>query len=136
MFHFYYQLSGEVPAKKNANKFNRRTKVMYKNAHFQEWHAEALRQLAEQKKPDQPINSPIKIYLFFQHGDKRERDSDNGATTIFDLLQDAKIIENDKWQIINSYVVHNEYRKNLPRCCIIIDEIEEEDAERRYYVDE
>ena len=46
------------------------------------------------------IDYPVSITLTFYHGDQVRRDSDNQAASIMDLLQDAKVLADDRWQIV------------------------------------
>jgi len=120
---FNYTITGETPAKKNANKVNFKTRKTYKNKHFIYWHCSALAQLMNCKKPIKPINEPVSIHLTFTHGDLRRRDSDNGCSSIMDLLTDANILLDDKWQIVKEISITNLYEKNKPQCEITIQTI-------------
>lgn len=115
-------IKGETPAKKNS-KILTRTGKLIPGKKYQEWHKDAMLQVTEQKKLLQklPIEREVIIYMDFIHGDQRRRDSDNGTSSILDLLVDAGILADDKWQIVRQLHVTNEYEKNDPMCIIAIE---------------
>lgn len=115
-------IKGETPSKKNS-KILTRTGKLIPGKKYQEWHKDAMLQVAEQKKRLEklPVNREVIIHLDFIHGDQRRRDSDNGTSSILDLLVDAGILEDDKWQIVRQLHVTNDYEKNDPMCIICIE---------------
>lgn len=121
------KILGETPAKKNANKFNAKTKTMYKDKHYREWHEGAEIQINAQKAvlDVKPIDYAVMIALRFYHGDNVRRDSDNQASSIMDLLQDTNILLDDNWQIVRILNIYNFYEKGNARCEIKIERLEE-----------
>ena len=119
-----FQIFGETPSKKNVNKFNSKTKRVYKGEHYQKWHTDALLQLNGQICRTEPmpnlIDYPVIVHIDFYHGDYVRRDSDNQVSSIMDLLQDAQVLSDDKWQIVRQIHVRNYYEKNDARCLIEI----------------
>ena len=115
-------IKGETPAKKNSKIWTKSGKLI-PGKKYQEWHAEALQQVKEQKKFIQklPGDREVIIHLDFIHGDQRRRDSDNGTSSILDLLVDAGIIADDKWQIVRQLHVTNTYEKNDSMCIVCIE---------------
>lgn len=81
--------------------------------------------LLKKEKDVMPIEREIRIKMTFYHGDNRRRDSDNGASSILDLLTDCKVIKDDKWQIVRLLEIRNFYEKNNPRCLIEINGYDE-----------
>ena len=59
--------------------------------------------------------------MAFIHGDLRRRDSDNGTSSILDLLTDCGVIEDDNWQIVRELVIENGYEKGNPYCKVEIE---------------
>lgn len=59
----------------------------------------------------------------FTHGDLRRRDSDNGCSSILDLLVDNGILQDDNWQIVQEITITNKYEKNNPFVKITIDKV-------------
>ena len=120
-----FQILGETPSKKNVNKFNSKTKAVYKVSHYQKWYQDAMLQLQAQIAITKPevIDWPVSITLTFYHGDQTRRDSDNQAASIMDLLQDAKVLADDRWQIVRILNIYNHFDKGNARCLIEINEL-------------
>lgn len=121
------QIIGETPSKKNSKVFTRSGKLIPSKAH-QKWHDDALIQLNAQicrMAPDMPnmIEEPVAVTLTFYHGDQTRRDSDNQAASIMDLLQDAKVLADDRWQIVRILTIYNHYDKGNARCLIEINKL-------------
>ena len=72
----------------------------------------------------EPIEQPVAITLSFFHGDKRRRDSDNGTSSVLDLLKDCSVIKDDNWEIVRIINVYNYYDKGHARCEIDIRPLE------------
>ena len=120
-------LHGETPAKKNS-KIRTKNGYMIPSAQHQKWHQDAMLQLHAQiscmRKQPELIDQPVQITLRFFHGDNVRRDSDNQASSIMDLLQDANILADDRWQIVRILTIYNFYDKGNARCEIDIKRIE------------
>ena len=123
------RIEGETPAKKNVNKFNSRTRTVYKDAKYTKWHTDAMLQLHAQICQMEPmpnmIDTPVQIFLCFYHDDKRRRDSDNQTSSIMDLLQDCKVLADDNWQIVRQIHIFNFYTTENAHCIIQIENISE-----------
>lgn len=121
-----FYIDGEVPSKKNANKFNTKTCCVYKTKHYQQWHDVARLQVQSQMRKQNissSINEPVKLSVTFVHGDLARRDSDNATSSILDLLMDCKIIEDDNWKIIRELHIRNGYVKGQARCKVEIEKL-------------
>lgn len=118
------RIDGETPSKKNVNKFNIRTKTVYKDAKYVKWHTSAMLQMHSQIYRMEPIpnmiDTPVSIYLSFFHGDNRRRDSDNQTSSIMDLLQDCKVLKDDNWNIVREIHIKNYKSENNAYCLIKI----------------
>lgn len=119
---YTFIIEGETPAKKNS-KIITRDKRLIPSKRYQEWHENAYIQLMCQTRPKEPIAEGVSIELTFIHGDLRRRDSDNGTSSIMDLLVDAKVLEDDNWQIVKEIKIKNIYERNQPRCMVEIKEL-------------
>ena len=117
-----FKLIGETVSKKNSNKFNTRSKLMYKTKDYMAWYQGAVMQLRPQIKT-KGIDYPVEISMKFIHGDKRKRDSDNGQTSILDLLVREGVIVDDNWFIVRRLVVNNDFEKDNPYCEITIKDL-------------
>ncbi|MBQ1776589.1 MAG: RusA family crossover junction endodeoxyribonuclease [Acidaminococcaceae bacterium] len=119
-----FQILGETPGKKNSKIWTRSGKLI-PSAKHQKWHQDAMLQLQSQiaiAKPE-TIDWPVSITLTFYHGDQVRRDSDNQAASIMDLLQDAKVLADDRWQIVRILNIYNHFDKGNARCLIEINEL-------------
>ena len=126
-----FQIMGETPSKKNSKVFVKvkgHTVPIPSKTH-QKWHEDAMLQLSAQicrlpadDRPQQ-IEAPVRIYLTFIHGDWVHRDSDNQTASIMDLLQDAKVLSDDRWEIVREIHIKNDYEKNKARCLIEIERV-------------
>ena len=123
------QITGETPGKKNSKIWTRSGKLI-PSAKHQKWHADSLKQLqsyldlvALGDELPGPIDYPVSVTLTFYHGDQVRRDSDNQAASIMDLLQDAKVLTDDRWQIVRILNIYNHFDKGNARCLIEINEL-------------
>ena len=117
-----YKLIGETVSKKNSNKFNAKYRFTYKTKGYVNWYEGAVMQLRPQIKTKE-IDYPVEISMRFVHGDKRKRDSDNGQTSILDLLVREGVIVDDNWNIVRRTVVDNDYEKGNAHCIITIKDL-------------
>lgn len=115
-------IEGETPAKKNS-KIRTRTGCMIPSKRYQAWHESALLQVRAMTINHNTICHPVIISLSFFHGDLRRRDSDNGTSSILDMLVDAGVLQDDNWEIVRVLNVYNYYDKGHARCEIDIHEL-------------
>jgi len=119
-----FQLPFDTPSKKNSRVTDRRTGRTFPNKKFTEWHKAAVTWLRTHYKIEK-IEGPVEIHLTFVHATKRRKDSDNGTSSIFDLLVDVGILPDDCWTVITDHYVSNRYEKGVS-CCTV--EIEKADS--------
>lgn len=129
-----FQIIGETPGKKNSKIWTKSGKLI-PSAKHQKWHTDAMLQLTGQvsrlEKDEWPygaghpdgIEDPVSVTLTFYHGDQVRRDSDNQAASIMDLLQDAKVLADDRWQIVRILNIYNHFDKGNARCLIEINRL-------------
>lgn len=129
-----FQIIGETPGKKNSKIWTKSGKLI-PSAKHQKWHNDAMLQLTGQvsrlPKDEWPygaghpdgIEDPVAVTLTFYHGDQVRRDSDNQAASIMDLLQDAKVLADDRWQIVRILNIYNHFDKGNARCLIEINRL-------------
>lgn len=127
-----FQIMGETPSKKNSKVFVKvkgHTVPIPSKAH-QKWHEDAMLQMSSQicRLPAEDrfemIDYPVRVNLTFIHGDKVHRDSDNQTASIMDLLQDAMMLADDRWEIVREIHIKNDYEKNKARCLIEIERVD------------
>lgn len=121
---YNYLINGKTPAKKNS-RINLKNGVSIPSKRYSEWHKSAIAQLRLQTRPFEPIDYPVFVYLKFTHGDQRRRDSDNGCSSIMDLLTDSGVLKDDNWKIVREIKIVNAYEKNEPKCEVMIQLIED-----------
>jgi Holliday junction resolvase RusA-like endonuclease len=103
----------ETPSKKNSRVVDRRTGRTFPNKRFTEWHKAAALYVSQQNA--HPLDEgPFALYLEFTHGDRVRRDSDNGVSSILDLLVDCGILPDDNWMVVQKINVSNLYDKGNP----------------------
>ena len=115
---------GETPAKKNSKIITRNHRIIPSDR-YRLWHQSASAEILTQCRVDTPIDYQVIVRLFFYHGDLRRRDSDNGTSSILDLLTDCRILLDDNWNIVKFIEVRNYYDKNNARCDIEIEKVYE-----------
>lgn len=114
----------ETPSKKNSRVVDRRTGRTFPNKRYTEWHKAAALYVRQQHA--HPIDEgPFVIYMEFTHGDKIRRDSDNGVSSILDLLVDCGILPDDNWMVVSKINVSNLYDKGNPGVQISINPLTE-----------
>lgn len=112
-------LNGEVPAKKNSKVLNTKTCRIFPNKTYRIWHDTTLIQLLSQWDKI-AVSGPCAIDVAFTHGDLRRRDSDNGLSSVLDLIVDAGIIPDDNWRVVPQITVKNDYQKGNAKVVIKI----------------
>ena len=110
----------ETPSKKNSRVIDRRTGRSFPSTVYREWHKNAATWLKANYDLPALDDGPFCLYLGFTHGDRRRRDSDNGVSSILDLLVDLKMLPDDNWDVVRKISVENRYDKGNPGCEIAI----------------
>ena len=109
----------ETPSKKNSRMVDRRTGRTFPSKAFKEWHKKALAYVMANYRID-PFQGPVSISLEFTHPTLRLSDADNKVSSIFDLLVDLRIIQDDNWKVITSFAAKNFYKKGEASCKVEI----------------
>lgn len=110
----------ETPSKKNSRVIDRRTGRSFPSTAYREWHQKASVWLKSNYDLPALGEGPFCLHLGFTHGDRRRRDSDNGVSSILDLLVDLKVLPDDCWEVVRKICVENGYDKGKPGCEISI----------------
>lgn len=87
-------LLGRIPSKKNS-RINTRSGLSFPSAKYTAWHKDASVQIRGADKMIKP-GIVIKFWL----PDNRRTDLNNKAASIFDMMVDNGIMEDDCWQIV------------------------------------
>ena len=113
-------LEGNIPSKKNS-RINRRDGMSFPNKKFIQWQTDALKQVRIQTR--QRFLVPVGIELIIYFGTKGRADLDNRLTSILDMLVEALVLRDDKWQDVPRIAADAEYRKGKPGAFIRLTEI-------------
>lgn len=122
-----FKINGETVAKKNSKQVFVRggRPIVTTSERYKIWWENAKMQLIPQinlVKNQLPIDGKLSVKIEFFHADNRRRDSDNGLSSILDLLVDVGILVDDRWQIVKYLTVKNE-KAEESFCLINIDKI-------------
>ena len=94
--------NGRIPSKKNSRNIfvDRRTGTIRNipSKTYAEWRDRNLMELVNQMP--EPLKKVDEIQMEFYMPDDRKTDLSNKAESVMDLLVDAKIIEDDCWQVV------------------------------------
>jgi Holliday junction resolvase RusA-like endonuclease len=114
------KLAGNVPAKKNS-RINRSDGMSFPSRAFQEWQSTAIKNVRLQTRAHfiRPVSLEVIIY-FATDG---RADLDNRLTSILDMLVDAQVLIDDKWQQVPIMQVQAEYRPKRPGAFIRLTEL-------------
>lgn len=114
-------LEGSVPSKKN-QRINRGDGVSFPSKKFVQWQSDALKQVRIQTR--QRFLVPVGIEVIIYFGTKVRSDLDNRLSSILDMLVEALVLKDDKWQDVPRIAIEAEYRKGKPGAFIRITELD------------
>lgn len=124
---------GEVASKKNNKRIlykgsgKYRTPFIASSERYIEWNKDAKEQLKIQRNLQHDFSTNnCKIILDFYYGTQRDKDADNGTSSVFDTLKDIGIIPDDNWKVIPKHLVNAYYDKLQPRVEIFIYDLNEQ----------
>lgn len=120
-----FELDGETPAKKNSRIFLKNGRNI-PSKRYSEWHMVSGAAIQSQRYMQhilKPLEGPVKISVVFTHGDKRRRDSDNGLSSVLDLLVDTGVLKDDNWTVVPELEVTNKYEQGAAKCLIEIKQL-------------
>lgn len=113
-------LEGNVPSKKNS-RIHTRAGVSLPNKAFYDWQTFVLQQARLQTK--ERFFNPVSVEVIIYFGTKGRADLDNRLTSILDMLVEAIILRDDKWQDVPIMQAQAEYRKGAPGAFVRITEL-------------
>lgn len=125
-----FVILGEVASKKNNKeiaykylKGGKKIPFLRCSDRYNKWHASALEQLLFQKQG--AYYEKAKLLIKFYYGTLRDKDADNGTSSVFDTLVNAGILKDDNWKVAGRYFVDSDYDKSNPRVEIKIYDLDE-----------
>lgn len=113
-------LEGSVPSKKNS-RINRGDGMSFPSKAFEDWQKDAIKRVRLQTR--QRFYTPVSAEVTIYFGTKGRADLDNRLTSILDMLVEALVLRDDKWQDVPMMQVQAEYRKGQPGAFIRLTEI-------------
>lgn len=113
-------LEGNIPSKKNS-RINRADGVSFPSTKYTQWEADAIKQVRLQTR--QRFLKPVKFEVIVYFGTNTRADLDNRVTSILDMLVEALVLRDDKWQDVPLIIAQAEYRKKKPGAFIHIAEL-------------
>lgn len=113
-------LDGSVPSKKN-QRINRGDGMSFPSKKFVQWQHDALRQVRMQTR--ERFYQPVSIEVIIYFGTNIRADLDNRLSSILDMLVEALLIRDDKWQDVPLIAIQAEYRKKQPGAFIRLTEL-------------
>ena len=114
------RLEGNVPSKKNS-RIHTRAGVSLPNKAFYDWQTSAIQQLRLQTK--ERFFKPVSVEVIIYFATKGRADLDNRLTSILDMLVEAVVLTDDKWQDVPVMQAQAEYRKGEPGAFVRISEV-------------
>lgn len=115
-------LTGSVPSKKNS-RVRTRSGSYIPNRAFYDWQESALWHVRSQTK--ERFFEPVAVDVTIIFGTKARADLDNRLTSILDMLVEALVLRDDKWQDVPQMTVRAAYKKGEPGAVINITEVDQ-----------
>lgn len=120
MSNIVIELCGAIPSKKNS-RINCGNGRSFPSVKYTQWQYDAIKQVRIQTK--ERFIKPVSISVIIYFGTKARSDLDNRLTSIMDMLVEALVITDDKWQCVPKISISAEYRKNNHGAIISINEL-------------
>lgn len=114
-------LEGNVPSKKNS-RINRGDGKSFPSRAFEQWQRDAIRQTRIQTR--ERFYKPVQIEVIIYFATLTRADLDNRLTSILDMLVEALVLRDDKWQDVPLMKVQAEHRPRKPGAFVRITELE------------
>lgn len=114
------RLDGNVPSKKNS-RVRTRSGASIPSKAFYEWQNAALQQVKAQTRARGLTNVSVQVIIYF--GTNGRADLDNRLTSILDMLVEALVLRDDKWQDVPIMQAQAEYRKRQPGAFVRISQL-------------
>lgn len=121
-------IPGRVPSKKNSRRLICRGKspISLPSLAYRAWHEEQMWRLTLWKQTslfhDPLRHCAVRITLYFPND--QAADLSNKAESIMDLLVDAGVIEDDRWQVVHGLTLEGFMDRKEPRAEIEISTVD------------
>jgi len=113
-------LEGNVPSKKN-QRINTKDGLSFASKAFTDWQDDALGQVRRQTRVR--FYAPVQIEVIIYFATLGKADVDNRLTSILDMLTEALVLRDDKWENVPLMKVEAAYRPKAPGAFIRIEEL-------------
>lgn len=114
-------LDGNVPSKKNRNRFNRKTGRVFKDKKFRDWHVQAMEQWAAAASTAPIFNHVKSVTIDCTFESRRRKDLTNVAESVMDLLVDCEILEDDNFFVAPRIILEGRYMKGVSKTVVTIE---------------
>lgn len=111
------KLEGPIPSKKNS-RINRSDGKSFPNKKFIDWQNYAI--IATRQQTRERFFKPVRIDVEIRFSTNIRADLDNRVTSILDMLVEALVIRDDKWQDVPIIKASAIYAKGNPGATICI----------------
>jgi Holliday junction resolvase RusA-like endonuclease len=115
------KLQGNVPSKKNS-RVRTRSGASIPSKAFSDWQNSALLQVRTQTRAR--ILKPVALEVIIYFGTNVRADLDNRVTSVLDMLVEALVIRDDKWQDVPRISAEAIYRKGNPGAFVRLTELD------------
>mgnify|MGYP000143100188 CR=1 FL=1 len=113
-------LEGNVPSKKN-QRINTKDGLSFASKAFTDWQDAAL--IAVRRQTRHRFLVPVQIEVIIYFATLGKADVDNRLTSILDMLTEALVLKDDKWENVPLMKVEAAYRPKAPGAFIRIEEL-------------
>lgn len=115
-----FVLDGNIPSKKNS-RINLKSGVSIPSKDFATWHKNAIREVMTQTRAR--FFNPVAMEVLLYFGTDGRADQDNKLSSILDMLVDACVLTDDKWQNVPQISLQAEYRPRRPGAFVRITDL-------------
>lgn len=113
-------LSGNIPSKKNS-RINLKSGVSIPSKDFATWQNDTIKVVNTQTRTR--FFNPVAMEVLIYFGTDTRADLDNRLTSILDMLVEACVLPDDKWQNVPMVMLQAEYRPRKPGAFVRITEL-------------
>lgn len=110
------RLAGAIPSKKN-QRINTKEGKSFPSKEFSDWQNDAIKQVRLQTRKRFLV--PVELEVVCLFGRRTVSDLDNRLTSILDMLHEALVIRDDRWEYVPKVSVEAKYIKGAKNGAII-----------------
>jgi Holliday junction resolvase RusA-like endonuclease len=115
------ELEGNIPSKKNS-RIRTKSGAYIPNKRFYDWQNDAIKQVRSQTR--ERFFTPVAVDLVITFGRKSKSDLDNRLTSVLDMLVEAMVLRDDRFEYVVDERVRARYVKGKPGAILRISEAE------------